>query len=77
MEVIKLTDKKVRCDTIGCRGMARYALTVNGGRRTFICEACANAVYEAVAADVVPESPTSIFLKKEKTVSKKAVKGDK
>ena len=71
MEVIKVIGRKVRCDTLGCRNNAKYALSVNGGRRTFMCETCAKALHAAVSADVVPESPTSIFLKKEKSVREK------
>ena len=73
--VVKSVERKVRCDTLGCRDNAKYSLsTTEGGRRTFLCAACAEAICRAVMADTVPESPTSIFLKKVKGEKKSADK---
>ena len=73
--VVKTVERKVRCDTLGCRENAKYSLsTTEGGRRTFLCASCAEAIHRAVMAETVPESPTSIFLKKSKAEKKDAIK---
>lgn len=78
--VVRKVERNVKCDTIGCRERAKYTLAVTEtGRRTFVCEKCADAIYRAVLADTVPESPTSIFLKKDKVAkeAKAKTKGEK
>ena len=77
MEVKNVVGRRVRCDVLGCKNNATYALIVNeGGKRTFFCERCAGLISKAVAADTTPESPTSVFLRREKTTRAKDVKGD-
>ena len=79
MVINKLKERRVRCDVAGCKNNAAYAMSVTGsGRRTYVCARCAEELYKAVSADLVPESPTSIFLKKEKEAkTTRATKGDK
>ena len=79
MVINKLKERKVRCDVAGCKNNAKYAMSVSdGGRKTYVCARCAEELFKAVSADLVPESPTSIFLKKDKeTKSVKTAKGDK
>lgn len=73
MEVRKIVDKRIRCDMGGCKNNATYAFSKRDvGRRTFVCRECAEELNKFLAGEFVPESPESIFLKKEK--EKKVIK---
>ena len=58
---------KIRCDIPNCKQMARYKLNKMGFVKNaglFLCKDCVKEIYEALATNIVPKSPSNMLNKK-------------
>lgn len=72
---IEQLEVKVRCDAGLCKNYAKYVITDKGvmpGRKIYLCENCANEIYNALGKLFVPKSPEN-FIKKSRDYSAKTI----
>ena len=58
---------KIRCDMPNCKQMAKFKLQKSGFVKNaglFLCKDCVKEMYEALASNIVPKSPSNMLNKK-------------
>lgn len=58
---------KIRCDMPNCKQMAKFKLQKSGFMKNaglFLCKDCVKEMYEALASNIVPKSPSNMLNKK-------------
>ena len=58
---------KIKCDMPNCKQMAKFKLQKSGFMKNaglFLCKDCVKEIYEALASNIVPKSPSNMLNKK-------------
>ena len=58
---------KIKCDMPNCKQMAKFKLQKSGFMKNaglFLCKDCVKEMYEALASNIVPKSPSNMLNKK-------------
>lgn len=63
---LRKTDKKIKCDCLGCKNLAEYVFNFKKpifGSNMFICKPCLTAMYELAAKEITPPSIKNVYKK--------------